>query len=147
TTDYNGYPRATSGPVCVGAHEFALNGVVNVVLLTPANNATLVARPVSMVWNKALFATTYKIQISNDSLFNNILISTNVSDSTYSYTTASPGISYWWRVNPVYTSGANGQYSTTFKFTTAPIDPTALAQLNFNAVIIPQIMSCGGTTR
>ena len=146
TNDFNGYPRATSGSVNIGSHEFALNGNTRVTLLTPVNNATSVARPVSMVWNKALFSTGYRIIIASDSLFSTIVINTNVTDSVYSFTTGLPATSYWWKVNPVYT-GVNGLNSTTFKFTTVAIDPTAMVQANFNAVTIPQIMSCGGTTR
>jgi hypothetical protein len=124
TNDYNGYPRATSGPICIGAHEFILNGNPRVVLLTPANNAVNVPKPVSMVWRKALFATGYRIQIAKDSLFNVIVVNTNVSDSTYSFTTAVGNTNYFWRVNPVYTS-INGLFSLAFKFTTVQGLPNA----------------------
>ena len=121
TTDYNGYPRNVSGPVNIGSHEFTLSKNTDVTLLIPANNAVDVVRPVNMVWSKALFATGYRIQIATDDLFNNIVVETNVTDSTYLFTTALP-ITYSWRVNPRYTS-INGSFSTVFKFTAAAVAP------------------------
>lgn len=117
-TDYNGYPRSTSGPVNIGSHEFSLNGSTDVVLFSPANGSTGNSVPVSMKWRKALFATGYRIQISSDSLFNNIVAAGSPSDTTYSFAGAIAQTRYWWRVNPVYT-GLNGVYSEPWTFTTA----------------------------
>ena len=114
--DYNGYPRATSGPVCIGAHEFSLNGNTVSTLLLPANGSTGNQTPVAMKWRKALFASSYRILIATDSLFTNIITTGTSPDTNYSFTGANPLTYYYWKVNPVYSTGANGASSTFFSF-------------------------------
>ena len=108
TTDYNGYPRNTSGPVNIGAHEFDLTQPVGITLLLPANGSTGSQTPVAMRWSKGLFATSYGIQIATDSLFVNTVVTTTSPDTTYSFTGAAPLTYYYWRVNPIYSTGAAG---------------------------------------
>ena len=115
-TDYNGYPRSTSGPICIGAHEFDLTQPVGINLLLPTNGSTGAQTPVSMKWSKALFASSYGIQIATDSLFINTVVNTTSPDTTYSFSGASPLTYYYWRVNPIYSTGATGPVTSIFNF-------------------------------
>jgi hypothetical protein len=125
STDFNGYPRATSGPVNIGSHEFNLTRPVNVSLISPANNAIDLYLPINMVWSKAIFATSYGLQISTDSTFATTLVNTSVSDSVYSFTTGTTKTKYYWRVLPIYPDASTGAYTAVWNFTTAPNSPNA----------------------
>ncbi|HPS65134.1 MAG TPA: fibronectin type III domain-containing protein, partial [Ignavibacteria bacterium] len=124
-TDFNGYPRATSGPVNIGSHEFTLVRPVNVSLVSPSNNAIDLYLPINMVWTKAVFASNYGIQISTDSSFATSLVNTTIADSVYSFTTGTTKTKYYWRVWPVYSDLSTGAYTTVWNFTTAPNSPNS----------------------
>ncbi|MDD5363100.1 MAG: BNR-repeat neuraminidase N-terminal domain-containing protein, partial [Ignavibacteria bacterium] len=123
-TDFNGYPRATSGPVNIGSHEFTFTKPVNVSLIYPSNNAVDLYMPFNMNWSKSVFALSYGIQISTDSTFASSLVNTAVSDSVYTFNSGSTNTKYYWRVWPIYTVG-NGAYTSVWNFKTAPNSPNS----------------------
>ncbi|MFZ4589991.1 MAG: BNR-repeat neuraminidase N-terminal domain-containing protein [Ignavibacteria bacterium] len=114
--DYNGYPRATSGPVNLGSHEFALTKPVALNLLSPANNSTGVQVPLTLVWTKGIYASSYRVQVSTDTTFASFAVNTSASDSTYTFVNPSPQTKYYWRVNPVYGAGVNGEFTSVYNF-------------------------------
>ncbi|MCX6160767.1 MAG: GEVED domain-containing protein, partial [Ignavibacteriae bacterium] len=116
STDYNGYPRATSGPVNIGAHEFTLNGSLQSSLISPANGTTGLENAVRLVWTKALFAASYNLQISSDSTFATNTVNRNVPDTTTTFLASN--LKYYWRVNAVYAQYSVGPLSTVFNFST-----------------------------
>ncbi|MGC8858816.1 MAG: BNR-repeat neuraminidase N-terminal domain-containing protein [Ignavibacteria bacterium] len=121
SNDFNGYPRNTSGPTCIGSHEFNYTLPIIPTLITPANGATNVTLPIIMKWNKTIFAAGYRIMISTDSTFGTSIVNTVVTDSLYNFTLAGSNTKYFWKVRPVYTQYGEGQYSAMWNFTTGLI--------------------------
>lgn len=88
------------------------------VLVSPLNNAVGQNLSLTLVWNKTLSASTYRIQLSTDSLFNTLLINdSTLTDSTRLVSGLSPLTSYWWRVN-AKNIGGTSTYSAVYKFRT-----------------------------
>ncbi len=98
-------------------------------LLSPANAATGVALPPTLMWNAASGATSYRIQISFVSDF-----SSTEYDQSGIVTTSNlvPGLFentlYYWRVNAT-NAGGTSPWSTVWSFTTAS---TGAFALDFN---------------
>jgi hypothetical protein len=90
------------------------------VLINPENDAEEVDLAPMFVWNEALTATSYSIEIASDSAFTNIISTiSNISDTTFQL----PGgflaslTQYWWRMRASNEGGA-GLWSDSFTFTT-----------------------------
>ncbi|MBL8015712.1 MAG: hypothetical protein JNK43_00455, partial [Ignavibacteria bacterium] len=98
--------------------------------LSPVNNATNQPTSVSLVWNKSLLATTYRVQVATDSLFTSLFLNdSTVTDSTRLVTGLAGGsTNYWWRVNGKSGSGT-GAWSQVYKFTTTAVLPPAVVNL------------------
>lgn len=87
------------------------------VLLTPANNASLVGTTPTLTWGSVSNAATYRVQVATSSTFN----TTVVDDSTLTVGSESKATSlssgtYYWRVNAKNAEGTSG-YSLIFSFT------------------------------
>jgi hypothetical protein len=96
--------------------------------------------------NSPLTISNYLFELSTDAGFATFVSRDSlVADTTKMIATLTSNINYYWRVKAKNQTGW-GEYSSVFTFRTA-LDPALLSQANFNSVIIPQIMSCGGTTR
>lgn len=87
-------------------------------LVNPANDTTGILSSYDFTWNKSLGASNYRIQISTDSLFNNLTI----NDSTLLGTDSVKSISglnsltwYYWRMNSKSVNGLS-LWSDTRKF-------------------------------
>jgi subtilisin family serine protease len=91
-------------------------------LSAPANNATAVAIPTTLSWNAAARATSYRVQVSKTTSFNNASnLVYNVSGITTTTTIVSSGLitktKYYWRVNATNAAGTSS-WTTTRSFTT-----------------------------
>ncbi len=102
-------------------------------LVSPANNSTGMPVSLSLVWNKALSAISYGLQLSTDSLFNTLIVNdSTLTDTTRSVSGLSNLTNYWWRVNAKNAGGISA-YSSAFKFTTiiaASLAPTLVSPAN-----------------
>lgn len=90
------------------------------VLISPENEAEGVDLAPVFIWNEALTATSYTLEISSDSDFSTIVTTiSNISDTTFQL----PGgflaslTQYWWRMSASNVGGP-GLWSAPFTFTT-----------------------------
>jgi hypothetical protein len=102
------------------------------VLSNPPNNATGVTTSPAFEWNTAAGATSYKVYISTNESFSNLILNQNVGNVlTYTYgSSLSQNTTYFWRVGSVNTSGE--LLSSTRTFTTSvpnatPSQPASLS--------------------
>ncbi len=96
--------------------ENAKDGVP--VLIKPTNGASDVVNPVAFSWEPVPAATSYNIQVSQDSTFSSI--DKELFDITSTETTVyglMEGRTYFWRVNASNANGT-GPYSQIWRFTT-----------------------------
>lgn len=98
--------------------------------LTPADNATNQPLSVTLVWNKSALATSYRVQVSTDSLFSTLILNdSTVTDSTKLVSGLTSGTNYWWRVNGKSGTGT-GAWCQSYKFTTTAVLPPAVVNLS-----------------
>ncbi len=98
--------------------------------LTPVNNATNQPTTVTLVWNKSALATSYRVQVSTDSLFNTLIVNdSTITDSTRVVSGLGSGVNYWWRVNGKISVGNVGAWCQSYKFTTTAVLPPAVVNL------------------
>ena len=91
-------------------------------LLTPINNQTNTAYNVSFTWSTSILPVTYKIQISDDINFSNIICDSAVSSTNFAYDLKGTLTTYYWRVKKIL-YGTESCWSQTWTFTTRPIEP------------------------
>ncbi len=94
-------------------------------LVSPANGSTNQPTSLTLNWNPASGAVSYRTQIATDSLFAALVL----DDSTNTTTTRpvdslSNSTLYYWRVN-AKNSGGTSAYSAVWKFTTVVVAPSA----------------------
>ena len=132
TTDYDGDTRNATNPD-IGADQFTPT------LLSPANSSTGLDNPIRLVWTKLAPAASYRLQISTDPAFATTVVNTNVTDTTYTFLASN--LTYYWRVNAVYTGYGNGSFSSVFNFSTlgTPTRVTLVSPPN-GAVDLPVII-------
>ena len=101
-------------------------------LLSPANGATGISTSAPLSWNASTGATSYHVQLADDSRFRSNDIKFEESSVSGTSTTASGlegGTTYFWRVSAIG-QGGEGSFSSAWTFTTArppPPAPTDLA--------------------
>ncbi len=103
---------------------------VTPVLITPANNSAMQQQPTLFNWQVSPGTTTYRLQISIDTLFAPIVF----SDSTISIPSTSingllNNTTYYWRVNAKNSKGTSSN-SPVWKFTTSIATPIHLQPLH-----------------
>ncbi|HEX3019016.1 MAG TPA: carbohydrate binding domain-containing protein [Chitinispirillaceae bacterium] len=102
-------------------------------LLSPANNATAVPVSTTLLWNKAIGAATYHLQVSNSSSFSTTILDTIITaDTTIAVNGLIKGTTYYWQVSATNSSGTS-PLSETRNFTTVhnpPAKPTLLSPAN-----------------
>ncbi len=92
-------------------------------LISPPNGATNQSATPTLDWNDVFGTNGYRLQVSNDSLFNNIpVLDTTITPSQF---TIPAGILigntyYYWRVRG-FNVGGFGPWSVTWRFRTGPI--------------------------
>lgn len=96
-------------------------------LVSPSNGATNVPLNTSLRWNAVTGATSYNVQVSEDSTFATFTVNrTGVLDTTASTLPLFNNTKYYWRVSASNSAGP-GSYSVVRSFTTivsAPAAPT-----------------------
>ena len=99
--------------------EFKLttNTFSDIVLSSPANNATDITLTSELTWQADANALTYDVEIATDANFTNVVSSGNVATNAYTTTNLDGVTSYFWRVKPKNDCG-EGNFSNAFTFTT-----------------------------
>lgn len=90
-------------------------------LASPADESTGVTTAPLLAWHITPGATTYRIQVSTDSLFGSLIVNdSTVTDTTKAIGPLSMATTYFWRVN-ARNGGGTSVYSTPRRFTTEGI--------------------------
>lgn len=86
-------------------------------LLSPQNNSTVNSLIPFLVWDSLVTATNYTLNISTDSLFNNIILSQNSNQASYLVESGvlNDNTDYYWRVR-TNNNGGISPWSETFMF-------------------------------
>ena len=86
-------------------------------LLSPQNNSTVNSLIPFLVWDSLVTATNYTVNISTDSLFNNIILSQFSDQASYLVESGilNDNTDYYWRVR-TNNNGGVSPWSETFKF-------------------------------
>jgi hypothetical protein len=115
------------------------------VLVSPANGAVNVLTNVTFKWNKSQYASFYRLLVSKNSLFTQIVLNDSTITDTMKYVTGlENNIKYYWRVIARNSFGVSPN-SMTFNFTTVPpvpAVPTLWTPAN-NAVKQPLAVTLG----
>lgn len=92
----------------------------------PANGTTNVPVNVTLRWFKIAGATSYQVQVSQNSSFTALVVSENTTDSMFTIPAGalSGTTQYWWHVNAT-NAGGTGPWSTAWSFTTGIAPPAA----------------------
>ena len=129
-----GKTSSTNYPTTIGAFDTSYNGnsydaivtrlhensfiPIGPILISPANNLTNQQINPSLHWHTALFAISYKLQISTDSSFVTTIINqTGITDTSYLISGLSYSTKYFWRVQAIKNT-INSQWSKIWNFTT-----------------------------
>ena len=98
-------------------------------LTTPINGSMNQPVALTLSWNPSPNATSYKIQVSTDSLFGSFFVNdSSVTTPTKKAVTLSFNTTYFWRVVAKNYAGSS-DFSPTFRLTTTLPTPTLLAPL------------------
>ncbi len=90
-------------------------------LQSPANGASGVTLPVSLVWQSASGAGWYDVQMAKDNAFTQIVFDRdNVTATSIAVSGLEANTQYWWRVRAGNTVG-NSNWSTVWSFTTGAV--------------------------
>ncbi len=99
-------------------------------LVSPANGATSVPAPTALVWNSALTATGYRLQVSSNSGFTALVVDdSTLTDTTKTVSGLVNQTTYYWRVRTLSAAGGS-QFSSSRSFTTLVSGPTLLSPPN-----------------
>ncbi|MCB9342012.1 MAG: proprotein convertase P-domain-containing protein [Lewinellaceae bacterium] len=112
-----------------------------VVLSSPANNATGVSLTPQLTWAAQPGGTTYDLQVATDAGFSNLIVNqTGLTAASYPVATSlSANTVYYWKVRAVNPCGT-GSFSTPFSFTTLSLTCTTFASTD-----VPKTISSSGT--
>jgi photosystem II stability/assembly factor-like uncharacterized protein len=102
--------------VCILSSGIELPAVP--ILLYPSDNSTGITINTTLGWNKSKNATSYGIQLSNKSSFENILFDYSTNDTVFSLNNLSYSTKYYWRINASNSRGTSA-WSDVFSFTTS----------------------------
>lgn len=100
-------------------------------LLSPANNTKKIAIDTRLAWSKSPKALRYRLQLTDDVNFNNVIKDTllgTVNDTTFKTNDLKFFTNHWWRVSAINDSGATA-FSDPYTFRTIAFAPTDAALL------------------
>ena len=87
-------------------------------LISPENDSELSYTHVLFEWEQSIDAISYEIQVSTDNMFQNIIVSNSVVSLIYiDEDNLNWDGQYYWRIRPLYSSGAYGDWSSSQTFT------------------------------
>lgn len=110
----------------------------NVQLNSPANGSTLPNATPTLKWYSSPNSTSYQLQISTDSLFNNLVLNeSNITDTLKNVTNLSTNTKYFWRVKGKNVSGESPSWSAVWSFTTGQSCKELNIVANWNLVAVP----------
>ena len=120
------------------------NSLKTVSLTSPSNNATSVLKPFIFQWNADNNVNSYRIEISTDNSFSNIVESATVTRNSFASTILNYSTNYFWRVKPINTC-VNGAFSTVFSFMTQSehLNNTYIPDDNFEQALIDLKLDSG----
>ena len=85
-------------------------------LIFPSNGFTITQNTFTFDWTDAALASSYLIEVANDTMFSSIVLSdSNVTTSQYAFSNPLTNGQYCWRVRPRNSNGW-GPYSLRFRF-------------------------------
>jgi hypothetical protein len=87
------------------------------VLTSPSNGATGVAVPTTFTWQPAANAESYLLRVYSDLAQQDLVVSAELTETTYTTSTLQPGTTYYW---VAMSTGPCGGGSAASSFTTAP---------------------------
>jgi hypothetical protein len=87
-------------------------------LISPANGVVGLSPTITFLWNAVSTATSYRIKISSDSLFNTIVKDSIITSDSLTLT-GFTNAQYYWKVASI-NSGGTGIFSSVWKFTVNP---------------------------
>ncbi|HEY9164620.1 MAG TPA: T9SS type A sorting domain-containing protein [Candidatus Kryptonia bacterium] len=91
------------------------------ILATPRNDSSGAVDSIKLAWRKVANATSYRIQLSSDSMFSRILVdSSSVLDTCLEVEGLKGDSVYFWRASALDTTGSSG-WSDTWTFTAGPL--------------------------
>jgi photosystem II stability/assembly factor-like uncharacterized protein len=99
---------------------------------SPPNNSVGLPLNDTLIWSISPGATSYKLQVSTDSIFNSLIVNDSSLTVNWKYVTGlNPLTYYWWRVSAKNSGGSSG-FSSHFKFRTIslPTVPQSLVPPN-----------------
>jgi len=94
------------------------------ILVSPPNNDSLHHIGIRFVWNTSQRSTTYRLQISNDINFSNIVFhDSTITDTSFLLSSIPSGINYFWRMQ-ANNMGGWSNWSEVRKFTAIIVAPS-----------------------
>jgi len=105
-----------------GSHQsFILNfstPPTSPILISPTNYSVGNLISLNLIWSKTKYANSYRLQLSTDSLFINLLANdSTLTDTMKAINGLTPITHYWWRVNAKNNAGTS-PYSSVWNFKT-----------------------------
>ena len=94
------------------------------VLSTPSNNSTGVSLSPVLVWQSAVNATSYRVQLSTSSSFNTLTVDETTTQTSRALSNLSYSTTYYWRVKS-YNAIDSSDWSAVWNFTTRQAPPAA----------------------
>jgi len=100
--------------------SYSLAAPSSPVLLSPSNGDIGFDAVAPLLWSEVATASSYHLQVSEDSLFTQAVIDTVVSDTAHlcSRDVLIPSTAYWWHVAAINVTG-EGAFAAAWSFTTA----------------------------
>ena len=99
-------------------------------LVLPADNAANIPAPPTLVWNSALTATGYRLQVSSNSSFTALVVDdSTITDTSKQVNGLMSQSTYYWRVRTLSVAGGSA-FSTSRSFSTLVAAPTLVSPPN-----------------